>query len=193
MNIGKNRYINYLLFIIAISLFWTCSPELGYGVKSFLFDGVPTPHKVEISVVNDSLQKFDDSTNKNALTSTRNDFYLHEPYKDKDCFSCHDENNKGKLIREPLQLCNECHDDFNKTYEVLHGPVASGNCIACHNPHKSKLKNLLVNSEQGLCLDCHNMTLIFEDKTHKDIEDTSCLECHNTHGGRDNNFLINKQ
>lgn len=193
MNIGKNRYTTYLLFIIAISLFGACSPELGHGVKTFLFDGVPTPYKVEVSKVNDSLIGLSTSINRNALSSVRDDFYYHEPYKEKDCLSCHDENNKGKLKLEPLQLCNECHDDFKNTYEVLHGPVASGNCMACHTPHKSKTRNLLVESEQDLCLDCHNMARIFQDKAHKDIEDTSCIECHNTHGGRDNNFLINKQ
>ena len=193
MNIGMNRYINYLLFIIAISLFWRCSPEIGYGVRSFIFDGVPSPHKIQITQVNDSLQKLNTPLGNNITPSSRNNYYLHEPYKDKECMSCHDKNRMGKLKVETLKLCNECHDDFEKSFEVLHGPVASGNCLACHNPHKSKLKNLLVSSEQDLCLSCHGMATIFKDKAHKDIDKKGCIECHNPHGGRDNNFLINKQ
>lgn len=184
MSLDKHKFINYLLFIIAVSLFWTCSPELSYGVKSFLFDGVPSPDKTNALVVKDSLQTIKTNT-KEILVSTiqKNEFNLHPPYLERDCASCHDRNNMGKTKLPIPELCNQCHTDFSKKFETLHGPVASNNCIQCHTPHQSKLKNLLVESSKKLCLSCHDSKQISENKIHKDIKETSCTECHNPHGG----------
>ncbi len=184
MNLGKYKFINYLLFIVAISFFWTCSPKLSYGVKSFLFDGVPPLNKTEITSIKDSIQ-INNVTTKQILASTnqRNKFNLHPPYKDRDCSSCHDRNNMGKTKLPIPKLCYQCHTDFSQKFRTLHGPVASNNCSQCHRPHQSKLKNLLVESGKKLCFSCHDSKQVLENKIHKDIKKTSCIECHNPHGG----------
>ncbi len=195
MHLNKNKYIIYLLFIVVVSLFWTCSPKFGYGVKSLLFDGVPDPYKVEVSIIKDSLL-VKDSTSTNEISSTaivKNLFNLHTPYKERECSKCHDRNNMDKPRLPSPELCNQCHEDFNNTYKVLHGPVASGDCTECHNPHQSKLKSLLKWSGQDICLQCHNMETLFIDEDHKEINDTSCTECHNPHGGDNINLLLVKQ
>lgn len=184
MYFNKNKHIVYVLFIVVVSLFWTCSPKFSHDVKSFLFDGVPDPYKVEISVINDSIA-LDSTLTKGVFTKpiVRNEFNLHVPYKKKECESCHDRDNMSKSKLPSPELCYQCHDDFNKAYQVLHGPVASGSCTQCHNPHKSKLENLLLEKGQGLCFDCHDNKKILGYKIHEKIESTNCTTCHNPHGG----------
>jgi predicted CXXCH cytochrome family protein len=83
------------------------------------------------------------------------------------CASCHAEIDasamphkyKGKgrkgLAAEGPALCASCHE--NKLFEgkVVHGPVASGMCLGCHNPHASDFIGLLKTEPATLCLDCH--------------------------------------
>lgn len=194
MHPDKHKHINYLLFIIVISLLWTCTPKFSYNARSFLFDGVPNPYEVEVTVIKDSLHTID-STLVNGISMTsfvRNEFNLHTPYGKRECAKCHDRNDMDKP-RLPLpDLCNQCHEDYNKTYKILHGPVASGDCTQCHSPHQSKLKNLLLRSGQELCLNCHTTTLVLADKDHENIENTNCTSCHNPHGGNNDTFLLMK-
>jgi predicted CXXCH cytochrome family protein len=60
---------------------------------------------------------------------------------------------------------------------VLHGPVASGNCSSCHNPHRSPNANLLLEpyppefyapfseDRYRLCFQCHLSDLVLQEKT----------------------------
>ncbi len=180
----KYKHIVYVLFIAVISLFWACSPKFSHDVKSFLFDGVPDPYKVEISAINDSL-KLDSTSIKGVFSNpiVRNEFNLHPPYKKRECENCHDRGSMSKSKLPLPELCYQCHDDFKKSYQVLHGPVASGSCTQCHNPHQSKLKNLLLKNGQELCFTCHDNKKITNNKIHEKIEKTDCTTCHNPHGG----------
>ena len=180
----KYKHIIYLLFVVVVSLFWACSPKFSHDVKSFLFDGVPDPYKVEISAINDSL-KLDSTSIKGVFRNPiiRNEFNQHPPYKKRECESCHDRGQMSKSKLPSPELCYQCHDDFNKTYEFLHGPIAAGNCTQCHNPHQSKLKNLLLKKSQDLCFNCHDSKKIIVNKIHEKIKDESCTTCHNPHGG----------
>lgn len=186
MKVDKQTYINYLLLIICSSLFLTCSPKLSYNIRSFLFDGVPDPSKVSLKVINDSI-RLNDSVfaNKIRKSTIVNEFIVHEPVKDRQCINCHDRESMGLgETKLPLpDLCYGCHKNFTEPYNTLHGPVASGACTQCHDPHKSKLKKLLKRKGQKLCFTCHTKTLVLENKIHKDIEDTDCIKCHNPHGG----------
>lgn len=190
---NTSKYFNYFLFIIVISFFWTCSPKLSYEVKSFLFDGVPNPYKVEVTVIQDSLTKAKELNTANAVTSTaaRNDLNIHAPYQERKCTDCHTRDRMGKPKLPMPELCNQCHEDFTKKYTNIHGPIATGNCTECHNPHQSKFKKLLKFEGQDLCLNCHTSTQVAENKVHKDINTISCTECHNPHGGS-NKFNLEK-
>ncbi len=37
----------------------------------------------------------------------------------------------------------------------MHGPVAAGKCMDCHDPHASDNAGLLKKEPAALCLDCH--------------------------------------
>lgn len=187
----KRNYVSYLLVTAVALLFWTCAPKYSYRVKSFLFDGVPNPYEVKVSVITDSILKEDSISSKNSIAKkiARNEFNLHEPYRERKCATCHDRNNMGKPKMSIIALCAQCHDDFSQEYEVLHGPVATGNCTICHNPHQSKLNSLLQQDGQELCFKCHDANFTESSTIHKDIKDTNCTECHNPHGGN-NNFNL---
>lgn len=185
----KLKYIYYIFF--TISLAWSCTPKHSYTIKAFLFDGVPNPFLKELDLKNDTLV-LNDSVLANATSRTKKkelEFNLHLPYKTRECSSCHDRNQMGKLRLPSPALCNLCHEDFNKDYKVVHGPVVSGSCAECHKPHQSKLNSLLKLPDQELCLSCHETHFSKENKVHKEVKGTDCTTCHNPHGGNDR-FLL---
>jgi predicted CXXCH cytochrome family protein len=83
------------------------------------------------------------------------------------CGTCHAEldasalphKTKGKIAKglsaEGPALCAKCHE--NKLFEgkIVHGPVAAGLCLGCHDPHDSDNQGLLKKKPAALCLDCH--------------------------------------
>jgi len=46
----------------------------------------------------------------------------------------------GLLIAQEPELCYNCNDDYTVSASFIHGPVAVGQCLFCHNPHKSKIE-----------------------------------------------------
>jgi len=167
----------------------SCNTQKRYKVLSFFFDGVPNPQTTDIRVVADSLSILD-STNllANSDEVTKSRFILHLPYGKKECISCHDQNSIGKTVESQPQLCYKCHDDYNESYQFVHGPVGGGYCSICHDPHKSQLNQLLKQPAEQLCLNCHDSSTVYNSKFHKKNEQTSCIECHNPHGG-ENRFM----
>jgi predicted CXXCH cytochrome family protein len=182
-----------LILVIAPILFivGSCSPRVSNNFLAFFFDGVTGRDTIKTSLVSGDSSKI---SNPGAFRSDplaeNSSFSVHYPYKEKDCSSCHDPNNKIELILKQPDLCYSCHDDFSKTYKYVHGPVVSGYCTACHNPHMAKEKKLLIRSGQQLCLFCHESKAVLKNSEHKDIADTECTLCHNPHGG-ENIFILN--
>lgn len=80
------------------------------------------------------------------------------------CTECHGFENpmknvtsiqSGSTINED---CYRCHVDVEKEIRqasVIHGPVAGGNCILCHDPHGSEQKALTREATTTLCVSCH--------------------------------------
>lgn len=184
MNEWKNKPLNLAIFIAVLLLFLGCSPK----VLSIFFDGVPGVVKVEKITNKDLLSSTDTVRSINPTAKIVNaQPCIHRPYEDKICGQCHSED-KRILLPQP-ELCYQCHQDFSKKYQVLHGPAASGYCTKCHNQHQSNSEYLLIRTGQDLCLYCHNTGQIFKNKNHKDIGKSYCTQCHNPHGGENNNFL----
>ena len=85
------------------------------------------------------------------------------------CTTCHAELDAGStphkykdkskspmgLSAEGPALCAKCHDDKLFRGKVVHGPVAAGMCMGCHDPHSSDNQGLLKKKPATLCLDCH--------------------------------------
>ena len=122
--------------------------------------------------------------------------FVHSPFGAGECASCHQPqtgkrhpDDKGSVtpVEVGAKLCYMCHESLSgKKY--VHAPVASGDCIACHNPHASSNAKLLKISGAPLCLTCH------EDKFrhkfgHGPVEAGNCLVCHDPHQS-DNRKLL---
>lgn len=109
--------------------------------------------------------------------------YVHMPYQDNSCDSCHD---KMAYFKTPNsytpqnEICFSCHtetlNEFNKPYQ--HSPAVE-NCISCHDPHQSEFEYLLKKETPGLCLTCHE-TKLKDSKTHSKHK-KNCIMCHNPH------------
>jgi predicted CXXCH cytochrome family protein len=89
----------------------------------------------------------------------------------KDCFLCHELNEKGTMVglKKPInELCLQCHPDRSAPNEHAVGvtppfsvenlPLYSGKvtCASCHEPHGlTGISKMLRAKPRDLCLYCH--------------------------------------
>jgi predicted CXXCH cytochrome family protein len=186
--VKRTKHIIKVLPVVLLVIMVSCSSR---GLLTFFFDGVPVndTSKTASSKIKGIDENNSDLFRPVPLEISR-EYIVHYPYKEKECFSCHDEKSKSELLKPQPDLCYSCHDDFSKKYKFVHGPVAGGYCTACHDPHMSKEKSLLLRTGQQVCLNCHESKAVLKNETHKDITDSECTLCHNPHGA-DTKFLLN--
>lgn len=187
---NKKGIILFLFVTVCITVICVrCTPEKKIKVLSFFFDGVPDPTKKteEVIEINTEYEwaKINTVDTKNKKPTS----YDHKPFAEEKCGSCHDEGFSNALVKPIPNLCYSCHEDINTKYQTLHGPVASGNCMACHAHHQSKFEKLLPREGQELCLFCHESYQVFKNKKHEKIGDKNCTECHDPHGGENRGLL----
>lgn len=191
-NANKKKIVSLLLLSLVVSVtIVRCTSEKRFKVLSFIFDGVPDPSK---KATNDSIAlsnstSSSDTLKKNISNTVIPESYMHKPYEEHKCTSCHSGEFSNELIKPVPDLCYTCHEDFSTKYQLLHGPVASGYCTACHNQHEGKFPKMLMLSGQDLCLNCHESKQVFKNKKHENIGSKNCTECHNPHGGESRAFL----
>ncbi len=177
---NKKTLLSFYLIIAMLAVFMVrCTPEKQYRVLSFFFDGVPDPGK-HTDVIETEKK---DTLGSLTQVITKPESYLHKPYAEEKCKSCHASGFSNSLITPMPELCYSCHGDFGEKYQVLHGPVISGNCIACHNQHEAKYEKLLMREGQQLCLYCHEEKQVLKNIVHAKIETRNCTDCNNPHGG----------
>ncbi|NTV50419.1 MAG: cytochrome C [Geobacteraceae bacterium] len=123
-----------------------------------------------------------------AITAFKNS---HQPLKDGNCFSCHQQTVKEHPLKggksfgftaKPADLCKTCHNKFVKKKQE-HPPFKDGDCIACHNPHGASGRFLLDDSEDrsGLCFGCHDSAPFSQKFVHGPVATGSCNVCHDPH------------
>ena len=146
---SKPAAIAVCLSVLALCLLTSlgCDPARQHKVLTFLFDGVPP------------LRYVDDGTGVLVIGRT----YEHAARKE--CTACHGDSLKTKSRFGGISMaggvptpdvCYKCHEDRTAEYEFLHGPVAVGDCLFCHEPHESSHKYLLKQGVPALCYRCHN-------------------------------------
>jgi predicted CXXCH cytochrome family protein len=59
-------------------------------------------------------------------------------------------------------------------------PLASGGCVACHDPHSSQYPYFLVGESDTFCLYCHDRVTIAKIGAHAGVTG-QCTDCHNPH------------
>ncbi len=163
-----------------------CEVKSRYRVLCLLFDGVPPPPGM---VPCDSDGRPLGSATASAASGdkeTAHEYSQHGPYAARLCEGCH-QRQSNKLLMAKEELCFNCHDLSIKK-RIVHGPVASGSCVVCHDPHGSGNKYLLVAKSRDFCLHCHNKEDIQKTDAHQNME-TGCTTCHNAHAS-DNDFLL---
>lgn len=138
------------------------------------------------------------------------DKWQHLPVGKLQCRACHETDSSKGVLTIPTgkieKLCYDCHTNFetlinNGTY--IHGPVGSGDCTICHDPHGSGEQYLLWAEINELCIACH-VSFKGEKKGHPvpnhPLEGNndprrkgfpfSCTSCHNPHGSKYKYLLI---
>lgn len=173
--------IGLMLLVFFGVLVVSCDEVEHYNTLTFFFDGVPPlgQEGLQEELINSNFQE---STQRRPKQL----WYVHEPQKD--CTLCH---GKGKQQRgfslqvrltAPVpKLCYGCHADYTVSAPFVHGPVAVGQCLFCHNPHKSKIEHLLKEPEPKLCYLCHDINTVELIPAHFTNQQFACTDCHNAH------------
>ncbi|MBK5275499.1 MAG: hypothetical protein JJE30_10665 [Desulfuromonadales bacterium] len=85
----------------------------------------------------------------------------------------------------PKDSCTatECHDKMVKE-KYVHGPVATGECSACHKSAKSMFKQKhsfeKIQNTGKLCAECHER-LDTQKFVHAPVKEGKCFSCHDSH------------
>jgi predicted CXXCH cytochrome family protein len=162
-----------------------CEPKTRYRALCFLFDGVPTPPGM-VPCDNARVGAIPVAKSSGNVEQVELAYKEHGPYAAKLCEGCH-QRQTNKLLMAKEDLCFNCHDLQIKK-RIIHGPVASGSCMVCHDPHGSGNQYLLVAKSQDFCQHCHENRDILRTAAHQNM-DNGCTSCHNAHAS-DNDFLL---
>jgi len=161
---GLTLLVFFGVFIIS------CDEVERYKALTFFFDGVPP-------LGQEGFQE--ELVNSNFQESTQT-----LP----NCATCHGKRRQQKgfslqvrLTAPVPKLCYNCHADYTESASFVHGPVAVGQCLFCHHPHKSKIKHFLKEPEPKLCYKCHNINTIELIPAHFTNQQFACTGCHHAH------------
>lgn len=158
----------------------SCSEMERHRTMTFFFDGVP-PLAGEMSTHG----PFDANGVSAEGGAGTGGWYVHEPLKD--CTQCHASRRRAsfsrevQLVAESPQLCFRCHSEYAHLSGWVHGPVATGECLFCHEPHKTRNRFLLTNPVPELCHRCHDPEALALIENHTDRSYANCIECHEGH------------
>jgi predicted CXXCH cytochrome family protein len=168
----------YLTAVVLLffCLFCGCGEKARYPVVSFFFDGVPVPVET----------KAEENVEKKAEIHKAKTAFEHGPYAAKQCDGCHVPGT-NMLIVPKDELCLHCHViDMRK--KNIHGPLVSGGCSVCHQPHLSIYSYLLVSEPREFCMYCHKVEDVLRNPAHGTME-AQCTACHHAHGS-DKAYLL---
>jgi predicted CXXCH cytochrome family protein len=184
--------------IIAVSIAFClsgCDPIARHKVLSTIFDGVPSlppPEQVcqEYAEKRIAAEHEAASSKKGADGGkSEKEESRHPPYEAKECDGCHDKSKEGGLAYPRNELCFVCHTNFIKG-SFVHGPVAVGDCLACHLPHTAAATSLLKVKRSEICSTCHREKRVAAGM-HETLrqQQIACVDCHNPHYGNAMYFL----
>lgn len=216
----QSNYMILLIIILGAAL-WAltgCDKYTRYKLSTFFFTGVPHPagniNYVPRETERDG-KSLEPEEKDNSSTS------VHGPYAAERCYLCHEVFNSrrigtsgfkrpqqeqkkqrfdtglpGRLLAPVNKLCVECHTSKSMEWAYsrnlwIHGPVSSGMCTICHEPHASRYRYLLRQGNSGqMCATCHEKEFIMASEDHLTGEE--CTNCHNAHFGK-TRFLLKKE
>jgi predicted CXXCH cytochrome family protein len=166
--------------VLACLALASCDEVERHRVKTFFFDGVP-PLPSQTS----ETQTSDPNGAAPAGASATGGWYVHEPLQD--CTQCHASRRRASFSRDvqlvaPIpQLCLTCHEEYATLSGWVHGPVVTGECLFCHEPHKTRYPGLVTGPTPDLCYQCHDPEALGLVENHAQPSYAQCLECHEAH------------
>ncbi len=177
---GRTALVGLMLLVLLGIFVVSCDEVNRHNVLTFFFEGVPPLGQDQLT------EELVDSDSRELSQARPKQFwFVHQPTKD--CTLCHDFSrqrvfsSQTYLIKPVPELCYECHADYTTSASFVHGPVAVGRCLFCHNPHKSRIKHLLIEPEAQLCYLCHNIDTVKLIPAHLVKQQFACTDCHNAH------------
>jgi predicted CXXCH cytochrome family protein len=147
-----------------------CNASSRYEILSLFFDGVPPPVKPTPPESSTGMPAESEQPRKVA-------YGAHGPYAARLCNACHVTGAGNALILPRDQLCFHCHE-FKLDKRYIHGPLASGGCLACHDPHGSQYRYFLVSESDSFCSRCHES--LARVGVHAGVAE-QCTSCHDAH------------
>jgi len=114
---------------------------------------------------------------------------------DMDCVKCHETRPEGtspdaaKFVAPVRRLCCSCHEAYTSLPGWVHGPVATGDCLLCHDPHENRYASLLRQPVPELCRECHTVEVLGSIAGHSDESYNRCDACHESHAGANRTLL----
>jgi predicted CXXCH cytochrome family protein len=160
--------------------------EQRHDVLSFFFDGVP-PWDEQAAGRAGFLEGQDPRRRAETVWT------LHEPLND--CARCHGEQQQKNFSREvklvaPVpDLCYQCHTGPTALTGWVHGPVITGDCLLCHEPHRTVNPYLLRRAIPEICYQCHDPASIRSITDHELPGYSLCDACHSGHASPER-FLL---
>ena len=171
-----------------------CDRAARHKVLTFFFEGVPpldsNRQAAGTQTVAEESPALAAANQKAVRIDRQTGASRHEP--SKDCYQCHMKQGgwNQERLAEPLpELCYSCHTNYSAAGGYLHGPVAVGECLFCHDAHQSKYLHLQKTPQPQLCYQCHLPEDLESVAQHQNVERQICTECHDPHIGSTRNFL----
>lgn len=200
MTLRCRRWVRLALFLavtatLILAHLGCQSEEQRYLTLRFFFDGVPVPESLQekygTAEGQEPVNPWDPSTQPEPVAEKRVQYLYHEPYANRDCFGCHDQQQGYTTVENSQELCQKCHRSYFDRLpgDWLHGPVIIGECAMCHEPHKSEYEGLLTGPQPRLCFRCHDLTFIQRDPFHRKLQDLTCTNCHDPHAAGNRKLL----
>lgn len=183
-----------LLVIVAL-----CLGGCSHRVLTIFFTGVPAPGQ-QSAVIESTAQSLPDEIVDPRAIPEQADF-THGPWVNQQCSDCHISGtgrtfnaisaqgpSMSRLAHAREELCLQCHNSDRfapRTGKAwIHAPVVNGNCLACHNPHKSPRQFMLKSADNfSLCTQCHDVTDLGTTTEHDFAAQKDCVACHSPHNG----------
>jgi len=113
----------------------------------------------------------------------------------KDCTNCHPAQKPDEAVSKEVKsenihrICYQCHQDYSNLKGWVHGPVALGRCLVCHNFHEDEKNKFLKFPLPELCYQCHDSEDMASVERHSEPGYSNCNNCHLPHAGPEINRL----